>query len=122
MIYSHIFDRGLHVLLLSTDNLVSVSAGSSASAAGGYGATAERGVAHELLWHLAVDGRIFLIRCHLNRADQQKIKGMQYQLTQAQNILPHHPRRRFFFLHRACCLAPGRHRNDQACLRGVKSS
>ena len=24
-----------------------------------YGATAEKGVAHELVWHLAVDGRIF---------------------------------------------------------------
>ena len=74
-----------------------MSAEPSVSAAGGCGATAERGVAHELLWHLAVDGRIFLSRCYLNRADQQKIKGMQYQLTQAQNILHHHPRRRFSF-------------------------
>ena len=39
--------------------LLSVSAGSSVSATGVYGATAEKGVAHELLWHLAVDGRIF---------------------------------------------------------------
>ena len=50
--------------------LLSVSAEPSVSAEGGYGATAERGVAHELLWYLAVDGRIFLTRCHLNRDDQ----------------------------------------------------